>query len=469
MARCFCRWRNMLICVCTPCMTVMLFFVYITVALYTNLSASMRDLESTVHHLLQQQIHFVAPGTIKNESFAPLPKTFWDLQPHGNAIWNQLQIAIDRSINPILHPNRRRFIKNRDDELLMNKISLFTNSVIVNDSDNLPQQIRRFLTHMHRRDYPILIHPSGMCGVGSNKDKGRPLLLFAIKTTVDDFKNRHAIRNTWAKVGWVAGQRRNSSTGRKGGAYIRRVFLLGKQNTQKMGVDHSELLQMENDHHGDILQWDFEDTFFNLTLKDVLFWSWFSSFCKGTHFVFKGDDDVFVNTPAMIDYLHSQLTKPNTTDTMRDFMVGDVINAAMPIRENNSKYFIPESFYKGVFPSYAGGGGVVYSGLLAKRLHHVSKRVHLFPIDDVYVGMCVLRLNASPIVHPAFLTFDFQKGEKLHKCTYHTILLVRKRNPAEILKLWAYMKKRQQQCWHVRLRDKETARYQRLHHTADFI
>ncbi|KAF3693599.1 N-acetyllactosaminide beta-1,3-N-acetylglucosaminyltransferase 2 [Channa argus] len=314
--------------------------------------------------------------------------------------------------------------------------------------DKMPQQIQDFVSHMDKRDYPILIQPDGVCGAGSKDEKEPPLLLLAIKTTEGNFKNRQAIRLTWGKVGWVAGQNGSSS-----GGYIHRVFLLGKESGDELGVDLSELLEQEANIYGDILQWDFKDTFFNLTLKDVHFWSWFSGFCGQTRFIFKGDDDVFVNTPKLITYLQDQLKNPQAHKTMMDFMVGDVIVAAIPSRMDTSKYYIPESFYKGLYPAYAGGGGVVYSGLLCKRLHNIAKRVHLFPIDDVYVGMCMIRLNAHPVHHPAFLTFDFPENGANELCSYHTALLVHKRSPNKLVELWSEMKKTQTQCWNVPLRE----------------
>lgn len=317
----------------------------------------------------------------------------------------------------------------------------------------LPQHIQDFMSHMHTRDYPVLNQPDGVCGAGAKDEKETPLLLLAIKTTELNFKNRQAIRKTWGQVGWISGQKRNSSLGEETGGYVRRVFLLGKEDTEELGVDVSKLIQMESEKYGDILQWDFKDTFFNLTLKDVLFWGWFSRFCNQTHFVLKGDDDVFINTLNMITFLRDQLDKPKAKDHLQEFMVGEVIGAAIPSRVNKSKYFIPDSFYKGLYPMYAGGGGVLYSGVLAKRLHVISKRVHLYPIDDVYVGMCMLRLNAHPVHHPAFLTFDFPAKEEEEECSYHRILLVHKRDPNQLIKLWAEVNKTQKQCVHVPLRE----------------
>ncbi|KAK5865174.1 hypothetical protein PBY51_016361 [Eleginops maclovinus] len=441
MANCFCHWRRALICVCTPFISLALLLVYIMVMLCTAISS--------VPGTMPQNPHFVAPGTFKNESYAPLPKSFWDTNLPGQAIWNRLQLTIERRFNPILRPNKRmRGFKNSicNESILKNVYSEVTDAN--KNDDNLPQQIKDFQRYMHRRDYPLLLQPDGVCGAGAQDEKEPPLLLLAIKSTLLNFKNRHVIRQTWGQGGWVDGHKRNSN----GGGYVRRVFLLGKENTDELGVDLSEILQMESKRYGDLLQWDFRDTFFNLTLKDVLFWKWFSSSCGQTSFVFKGDDDVFVNTPNMLSYLKGEIKKLQAHETMKGFMVGDVIVSALPNRANKSKYYVPESFFKGQYPSYAGGGGVVYSGLLAKRLHDVSERVTLYPIDDVYVGMCMVRLNAGPVHHPAFLTFDFRGKEEDQLCSYHGILLVHRRLPNQVLKLWANMKQTEAQCLDMPLR-----------------
>ncbi|XP_032366802.1 N-acetyllactosaminide beta-1,3-N-acetylglucosaminyltransferase 2 [Etheostoma spectabile] len=439
MARCYCHWRRVLFFVCTPCISLALLFVYITAMLFAAMNETSTS-GTAVRGL--DAVYFVASGSSS--------KTFWDLHLHGDAFWNRLQRTLDNHFNPILCPNntKRGFENGTFNESLLTQgfskvINLESTS---RNLDQLPQQIQEFITHMQRRDYPALLQPDGVCGAGRKEEKEAPLLLLAIKSTEQNFLNRQAIRQTWGQAGWVAGPKRKGNGG-EGGGYVRRVFLLGRGSTEELG---GNALQMESEQYGDILQWDFKDTFFNLTLKDVLFWSWFKDSCSRTRFVFKGDDDVFVNTPKLMSYLRDQLKKPHKT--LRDFMVGDVIAAAVPNRFNESKYFIPDSFYKGLYPMYAGGGGVVYSGLLAKRLHDISKRLYLFPIDDVYVGMCMVRLNAHPVHHDAFLTFDFPNKEEEELCSYHTILLVHKRRPDEVVKLWVHVKKTQAQCWGVALR-----------------
>lgn len=447
----------MLLCLCTPCIVLVLLFMYVVVMVSFNMATV-----TSINGVPQppdwtRDTFFVASGTTRNEGIAPVPaKSFWALDPHKGSLWNKLQIILDRQYNPILkHFFNKGSLRNSTQSQLDDSFSAIGDlKSQMSDFVILPQQLREFVSSMSQRSYPLLTEPANGCGAGEVKQP--TLLLLAIKTTEFNFVNRQAIRQTWGKEGWVAWKRGNpSDAGGREGAYVRRVFLLGKKGSGPNEVNVSELLKLESRNYGDILQWDFNDTFFNLTVKDVLFWNWFSRQCPQAHFVFKGDDDVFVNTPAVLGYLQDQLEQREASNTLKDFMIGEVMGAALPNRQNSSKYFVSTSFYRGLYPAYAGGGGVIYSAALTRRLARMSQRVHLFPIDDVYVGMCMVRLKAHPIHHPGFLTFDFKEGEKEQPCAHHKILLVHKRSPYQITKLWEKLQKTQAQCRNATLR-KET-------------
>lgn len=391
--------------------------------------------------------HFVATGTINSNMLASYPaQPFWRQNLNKSAFWNLIQQVMDRQHNPILRATGN---DSRTNNLsLLNANGCFPNYEgmwRMSDFFNLPSQIQRFVISMHCRDYPLLIDQPEVC----HKKERAPMLLLAIKSQASNFRNRQAIRISWGYSGLMKGK-----VGR--GGLVRRVFLMGKINEEV-----SESIKKESEMYGDIIMWDFMDTFFNLTLKDVLFWNWFSKHCQKARFVFKGDDDVFVRMPALLDYLESQeklfFKKHGRTKTMDDFVVGDIITAALPLRMENNKYFIPKTFYEGMYPTYPGGGGVVYSGALVPRLLQVSSRVHLFPIDDVYLGMCLQRLGVIPIKHPAFLTFDFTTEEAKEPCAHHTILLVHKRSPREMLRLWVDTLVPTAECQNATLRSKDTA------------
>ncbi|XP_058653509.1 N-acetyllactosaminide beta-1,3-N-acetylglucosaminyltransferase 2 isoform X1 [Onychostoma macrolepis] len=446
------RYRRQIGFFCLPCILLLPVYIYVSIALCYIMKHGAPHGAHVVHSVLPK--HFTSSGLQHSRDLAPHPaKSFWRNELDSGALWNIIQYMTDRQYNPIL---RSHLAENPSSVSNKTKMSRRTGdryspnyeiNNIMPDYAKLPIQMKNFVTTMHCRDYPLIIDPLDVCDAQAKV--GAPTLLMAIKTQTANFENREAIRETWGRSG-------NIKT--LGGLQrlVRRVFLLGK--SEDLHIE--EKLHIESEKYGDIIQWDFMDTFFNLTLKDVLFWDWFSRRCPHAHFIFKGDDDVFVRTPAVLDYLLAEEADGGSSNgsrqanKMETFVVGDVISNASPIRSNWTKYYIPESFYKGLYPSYPGGGGVLYSGSLAHRLLEVSQRVHLFPIDDVYVGMCLLRLGVYPINHPAFLTFDFPKDEPKEPCANHTILLVHKRSPAEMFQLWNETSTPSPKCRNATLRVK---------------
>lgn len=283
------------------------------------------------------------------------------------------------------------------------------------DYNSLPQRFQDFLLHMRCRTYPMLINQPGVCD-------DKPFLLLAVKSLIPHFDRRQAIRETWGRAGVLANRT------------VVTVFLLGNTMPADHFPDLLGMLAHEAGLHKDILHWDYRDTFFNLTLKEVLFLEWFSKHCVHAQYILKGDDDVFVNTLQMIALLEG-LSEVQS----KDFFIGDVITNAVPHRDRKLKYFIPESVFEGTYPAYAGGGGYLYSGELALRLHNISREVVLYPIDDVYTGMCLRKLGLVPEKHTGFKTFDIDEKYRSSPCIYRSLLLVHSRTPQEMLRIWQWI------------------------------
>uniref|UniRef100_A0A8C6WWC5 Hexosyltransferase n=1 Tax=Neogobius melanostomus TaxID=47308 RepID=A0A8C6WWC5_9GOBI len=253
----------------------------------------------------------------------------------------------------------------------------------VKDYNSLPQRFKDFLIYMQCRSYPLKVDQTDIC-------KDPPFLLLAVKSMAPHFDRRQAIRESWGR----AGSLRNHS--------IVTVFLLGNTTAEDYHPDLSAMLQYESQQHKDIIQWDYRDSFFNLTVKEVLFLEWIQTRCPGARFIFKGDDDVFVNTYRILNFL-----KDLSESKAKDLFVGDV------------KYFIPESMYVGTYPPYAGGG-------------HVA----LYPIDDVYTGMCLRKLGLAPEKHKGFRTFNIEAKYRSNPCAYNSLMLVHPRTPQEMIQIW---------------------------------
>lgn len=189
--------------------------------------------------------------------------------------------------------------------------------------------------------------------------------------------------------------------------------------------------RFEAKHYGDILQADFHDSLLNLTLKMNAFLRWTLERCPRVSFVFSGDDDVMVNTPALLSYLSSL----DSSKASRLY-AGDVIKMASPQRDPKNKYFIPMSFYEGPYPAYVGGGGFVISGGLLRPLYSTCGAIPYFPIDDVYVGMCFSALGVLPEAHTGFYTFDIRDRDRGNLCAYKKLILVHRRSPRQVKKIW---------------------------------
>uniref|UniRef100_A0A8C2K326 Hexosyltransferase n=1 Tax=Cyprinus carpio TaxID=7962 RepID=A0A8C2K326_CYPCA len=228
--------------------------------------------------------------------------------------------------------------------------------------------------------------------------EGAPYMLIAIKSVATDFDKR---------------QVKNMN--------VKKVFLLGS---------HA---------FSDILLWDFEDTFFNLTLKEIHFLQWVNVSCPKVKFIFKGDADVY-------EMLEGQ-------EISKDLFVGDIIVHAKPIRRRNSKYYVPEFIYgQGIYPSYAGGGSFVMSGHTAVKLHLACQEVELFPIDDVFLGLCLLRIGLQPTRHEGFHTFEIVRPsaaphlQVFNPCFYRELMVVHSLTVPQIWLMWNLLHDPNLQC-----------------------
>lgn len=279
----------------------------------------------------------------------------------------------------------------------------------------LEQNFKQFLLYRHCRYFPMIINHPEKCSEDVH-------LVMVIKSVVSHHDRREMIRQTWGKEQVIDGKK------------IKTLFLLGMSSNEVEKANRQKLLEYEDYIYGDILQWDFMDTFFNLTLKETHFLKWFSTYCRNVPYIFKGDDDVFVSVANILEYLES-------SKNIKDLFAGDVLFKAKPIRQKQNKYYIPPALYnKSHYPAYAGGGGFLMHSSLARRLHLVSETLELFPIDDVFLGMCLEVLQVTPIKHNAFKTFGLLKDKKSKinrdPCFYKSMIVVHKLLPQELLNMW---------------------------------
>ncbi|XP_047433518.1 N-acetyllactosaminide beta-1,3-N-acetylglucosaminyltransferase 2-like isoform X1 [Mugil cephalus] len=356
-----------------------------------------------------------------NHKITVPPGRFWHHQVLSESFWNKEQQRLDLIHNPLINSalvsesqlTLPDWLNDTGPQDPCEPDPRVPTQIL--DYNTLPQRFQDFLLNIHCRTYPMLVNQPHVC------DRN-PFLLLAVKSLIPHFDRRQAIRETWGRAGVLANRT------------VVTVFLLG--NT--LSVDHfPDLLGMlghEAKLHNDLLHWDYRDTFFNLTVKEVLFLEWFSKHCSQAQYILKADDDVFVNTLRIIDFLEGL-----SGVKAKDLFIGDVISNAGPHRDRKLKYYVPESVFVGQYPPYAGGGGYLYSGAVAIGLLNASQQVVLYPIDDVYTGMCLRRMGLVPEKHSGFRTFDIEEKHRSNPCIYRSLMLVHSRTPQEMLEIWPWI------------------------------
>lgn len=295
----------------------------------------------------------------------------------------------------------------------------------------LPDHLQNFLYYQHCKHFPLLLDLPRKCG--GVEGSSEVFLLLVIKSSPGNYERRQVLRETWAEERTHAG------------AQIRRVFISGTTGT---GFDKRRmnlLLELEHRKHRDILQWDFEDSFFNLTLKQVLFLQWMEDCCPRAHFLLNGDDDIFAHTDNMVEFLQGH-------NSGGHLFIGHLIQNVGPIRERGNKYFVPVQVQEtNSYPPYCGGGGYLLSGHTAMVIYKASKSIGLHPIDDVYMGMCLASVGLRPVSHigvrTAGLHIPSSKVDPWDACYFKDILLVHRFLPHQIYIMWHQVHDPALTCW----------------------
>lgn len=361
-------------------------------------------------------------GNPRPKVLVPLNR-FWHRLLWKESFWNREQQRLDILHNPLFNWSRN---SSEVPDWFNNTTPLnlckpdYRVQTQIQDYNALPEQLQDFLLYMRCRTYPMLIDQPNFC-------HKKPYLLLVVKSLVQHFDRRQAIRETWGRAGIVANRT------------VATVFLLGSSFSMDYLPNLQGMLSHEAEFHKDIIQWHYRDTFFNLTLKEVLFLDWFRQRCPRTRYVFKGDDDIIVNTFRIVEFL-----KNLSLHKRKELFIGSVIMDGEPKRDPKLKYFIPQSVFEGQYPSYASGAGYLFSGNLALRLQRVSHRVLLYPIDDVYTGMCLEKLGLSPEEHSGFKIFDID--DNMTPCMYRGLMMVHSRTPLELLTIWSWIVKPELDC-----------------------
>ena len=249
------------------------------------------------------------------------------------------------------------------------------------DYSDFPEEIRlRGHSFLRTRTYPPLPRDETCNGcfpfiyhtvlnVESCQDTPTLQMLILVTTVPREGEIRSAIRQTWG---------RNTKK-------IRTVFVFGVGWSRT----EQEILLEESERYGDVLQESYVDSYFNLSLKVLSGYHWWSKSCQQAPFVLRTAGDNFINIPHMMEYLNSK-------DSWPDVIIGDCIHNALVKTDPNDKWWLsivesPNPF----FPTYCVGTAFITPASTVKLILKHSPDVPFFVIEDVYFGMVMTYAKAN--------------------------------------------------------------------------
>ncbi|CAH8830923.1 unnamed protein product [Trichobilharzia szidati] len=205
-------------------------------------------------------------------------------------------------------------------------------------------------------------------------------ILVFVKSTANEFDLRQSVRATWA----------NSQCFTRYGikAYI--YFTLGRGNSSNWNESLMQYrILLESKQYQDILQFDFVESYYNLTRKLIGTIQYATFHCFTSKFIVLIDHDFIVNPVNLAKFLL------NISDAQYPrYVAGHVIKNAKPFRTNKSKWFISKTVFPfNSYPSYPLGGTIIFSRPVISELNKKLIHMKLFPFDDVLLGIVLQKMK----------------------------------------------------------------------------
>lgn len=173
-------------------------------------------------------------------------------------------------------------------------------------------------------------------------------------------------------------------------------------------------LQNEARKHGDLVIYDFLDTYGNLTLKTFSVLDFVKKCAPSVKLLIKIDDDTFVNPVRLRQVLDENRVFPSTdaTERRKPLIFGNIQNGSKPFRNRTSKYYVSKKEYTpSTYPPFVSGPLYFMNRLSVEALHQSalrsssrSKKRSLYLEDVFFTG----NLNENAIEwYPEFSSFHW--------------------------------------------------------------
>lgn len=178
---------------------------------------------------------------------------------------------------------------------------------------------------------------------------------------------------------------------------FRHLFVLGQtliNSTNGSSAGKSSSLIQEQEVFGDLIQGNFVDSYFNISVKSVYILNWVQKYCKSAAMLVKLDDDITLNVTTLLKMLTKLASSSNMANRV-PFIYGYVRMNNPVIRDKVDrwgKYYVPYSLYPNpdkYYPPHVDGFNYIMSASAVDRILLAASKIHSYGIDDTYItGVC---------------------------------------------------------------------------------
>lgn len=268
--------------------------------------------------------------------------------------------------------------------------------------------------------YKFLINQPDKC-----KDRN-PFLVIMILGECHDVESRNAIRETWGNESIYD-------------VDVVRIFLVGLPRV--VPDQTQQLLEQESVAFGDIIQQDFMDTYYNLTLKTLMGMEWVTKFCPSVSYIMKIDNDMFLN----VDFLVHKVLHPDLP-VRNNYFTGSIVANTGPLRGQEYKWYVPKEVYPNdTYPPYCAGPGYLLSVDMAKKIYDVAQDIRVIPMEDAFMGICLYELHIPPTEPPPGAFNGY--GAHYDLCQFKQVVTVHHYAGKELRTVWEdFWAKKSQKC-----------------------
>jgi len=211
-------------------------------------------------------------------------------------------------------------------------------------------------------------------------------LLIFVFSRVDAFKQRKAIRTTWAL---------NMNNHK---SQMKVLFVLGSSHSDSV---QNKVIK-EDIKYNDIIQWDFIDNYYNCTLKAIGILRWTLFHCKNVKFIMKTDDDILVNPISLNQFI-------NDIKNSKNIIYGTLAKGWKPARSKSYKWYVSyESYSPSKYPDFIVGAYIISQDSIYPIYTEILNSLPALSFEDVYItGIIAQKCHIMRIDTDKFLRLDW--------------------------------------------------------------